>query len=141
MSEDARSSRSRARRRERDPAGARRNLIGVKLNDDEHEKVLASAAAVNMQPASYLALRGVQDLAGDSGAMPPPQLRAWVVELYALKRLLRGATTNLNQLTRVANATEAVPPEAWHHVRYIADMEERVTALLDTIGPELKPPQ
>ncbi|MFC7344957.1 plasmid mobilization protein [Saccharopolyspora griseoalba] len=134
------SSTSNSRRRIRHNGG-RRKQIYVRVTEDEHEKLAARAAASGLTVPSYLALAGMQSLAAgaDGPSMTPPQARALVAELYAVKRILRGSSTNLNQLTKGANATGEIPPEAWHHAERIARMEQRLDDVLASIAPELKP--
>ncbi len=130
---------SHSRRRSR-ASGGRDRQIKVRLSEEEHEQVSARARASGLTEASYLALCGMENLVGSSSShLSLTQLRAWVAELYALKRILRGSATNLNQLTKLANATDEVPQESWHHGERIARMESRLSELLDAIGPELLP--
>ncbi|WP_406693315.1 hypothetical protein REH65_33325 (plasmid) [Saccharopolyspora sp. ID03-671] len=129
-----------ARRRVRHEGG-RHKQIKVLVNENEYESLAARAAACNLKLPSYLVLSGLQSLATGSGSpsMSPAQVRALVAEVYALKRVIRGSATNLNQLTKSAHATGEIPPEAWHHAARIAGMDERLDAVLDSIAPELRP--
>ncbi|MEV4649038.1 hypothetical protein [Saccharopolyspora sp. NPDC049357] len=129
-----------ARRRVRHDGG-RKKPIKVLVNDDEYEQLSARAAACGLTVPSYLVLSGMQSLAAgaDGPSMSPAQARALVAELYAVKRILRGSSTNLNQLTKSANATGEIPSEAWRHAERIARMEQRLDDVLASIAPELKP--
>lgn len=136
--DDASTARSRRRIRH---DGGRQKQIKVLVNEDEREQLAARAAATNLSLPSYLVLAGMQSPAsGASGpSMSLPQVRAWVAELYAIKRILRGSSTNLNQLARAANASGEPQPEAQHHAERIARMEQRLDSLLEAVEPELKP--
>jgi len=112
----------------------------VRFSDEEYARVRAGAAAMgNLSPAAYLAERATAPLVMPAAGTPlsAPQLRALAAELYALKRILRGASTNLNQLAMVANATGEFPTEAVHHARRIAEQRERLDAFLATVQPWL----
>lgn len=138
MDDAPRPASSQGRRRVRHDGGRSKQVL-VKLTEDEHATVAAYAAAAGMSPASYLAVRGQQSIASDRSSMSLPQARAWVAELYAIKRIVRGSANNLNQLVKAAHATGEVSEEILHHADRIARMEARVTTLLEAVGPELKP--
>lgn len=111
-----------ARRRRRNPDDPRDRLVRVRLNNEELANIAGRAAAIGLTVPAYLVLRGQDDVAAPQrgASLSPAQLRALAAELYALKRILRGAGNNLNQLTKVANATGDVPTEAYHHAALIA---------------------
>ncbi|SDN13446.1 mobilisation protein (MobC) [Lentzea albidocapillata subsp. violacea] len=107
----------------------------VKLNDDEYEKISGRAAAAGLTSASFLALLGIQDVP-DSAApakLTDVQLRALAAELYAIKRILRGAGTNLNQMAATANTTGEIDPTALLHAARAIKTQPRLDALLDEI--------
>lgn len=137
VTEDVASARGRRRSRHE---GGRDTQIKVRVNAAEKEKIAANAAAAGMTPNSYLALRGQDALAGGEGSvMSLPQMRAWVAELYALKRITRGSANNLNQLVKAAHVTGEAAEEIRHHAARLANTEQRISELLEAIGPELKP--
>ena len=129
------------RRRQRDSDNPRDKQVLVRLNKAEYVAIAARAAAVGMRLPAYLAERGQEDLAPvqRGTSVSPAQLRALVAELYALKRILRGATTNLNQLTRVANATGEVPAEVRFHIERIARTMPRLEEFLDGLDEWMVP--
>jgi Mobilization protein NikA len=123
------------RRRKRVPGGGRRTeAVLVKLSTAEHEAIQVRAEAARMSVAAYLAERGQEDLAATSASgtgISAVQLASLVAEFYALKRILRGAGNNLNQLTRVANARGSMDPESMWHARRIDAVLPRVEQLCE----------
>ncbi|WP_190824837.1 hypothetical protein [Saccharopolyspora pogona] len=110
----------------------------MKLTEEQFADVAAAATAAGMSRPAFLAWRGCQPA---DAARPTnlPQLRAWVAELYAIKRILRGSANNINTAVRAGHVTGELEQEALHHADRIARMEERLAELLDAVGPELKP--
>jgi hypothetical protein len=106
------------------------------LSDQESEAVQAGAAALGMTVPSFLvarALEPLQAVAVPGQQIAPTQLRAIVAELYALKRIFRGAATNINQHARAANVTHEVQPEIDHHVRRLGETLPRFEQFVDEL--------
>jgi len=124
-----------ARQRSRERGRRRDNQVLVKLNDDEYLKIKARAAAAGLTSASYLAVVGTQDVpeAAEGAKLTDVQLRALVAELYAIKRILRGMATNLNQMAAVANATGEIDPSALYNAAKAINTLPRLDAFLDEL--------
>ncbi|KWX05991.1 hypothetical protein TH66_00310 [Carbonactinospora thermoautotrophica] len=86
--------------------GGRRNVVFVRLSDEEKEKIAARAEALGV---SIQRLLVESALAGS--AQTVTERRALVAELLGVRRLVAALGNNINQLARVANATGAAPPE------------------------------
>lgn len=93
------------RRRPR-KAGGRSRAVYVRLTDQESEIISARARAAGVSVPWFLV----------DAALDPRQSvaerRALIEELLSTRRLVGRVSNNLNQLTRVANATGEVPQEA-----------------------------
>lgn len=146
-----------ARRRRRVEPGGRQNQLLVRLTDEERARIEQRAAEMGLTPASYLAEIGQAAVpagangspegdgangAGDGARMVTEvgrplrvlERRAVAAELMAVRRLLSGVATNLNQLARVANTTGHLNPSqlaaaAAAVIRYLPRLETVVAAL------------
>lgn len=125
-------------RRQAREQGGRDHSVLVRLTTKQFERIAAAAAAAGMSRPAYLAWCGEQPLRSTEPSNLP-QLRAWVAELYALKRILRGSAHNINQAVKAGHVTGELEREAVFHMDRISRMEQRLDALLGAIGPELKP--
>ena len=84
----------------RQPNAAARHLIGVRVDDDELERLSAAADIRNTTPASYLREQGLE-------APPPRQARRLSADTVILGRVLAEMGhigSNVNQIARVLNA-------------------------------------
>lgn len=82
-----------------DPAAVRRATIGVRVSAAEYAALRTTAAQMGMSPAQWLRTAAL------TRRLPPPPVPAANREQYvALGRM----ATNLNQLTRLANAGQLV---------------------------------
>lgn len=128
------------RRRSKDDV-PRPHMVKVRLSDAELAAIGARAAAVGLTVPGYLAERGAETIVPVTAgqAMPRPQMRAMVAELYALKRILRGAATNLNQCARIANSTGQVPAETWHQAAWITRTMPRFEDFVESLRAWMRP--
>jgi hypothetical protein len=132
------------RRRQRRLDGGRTEQIGVRLTTEEKQLVESRAAAAGLSAPAWLAAVGTRPPAGrESGpgwtaGMSVKERAAWGTQLLQVARQLRGATNNLNQMARAANATTMLPDQTPQVVAElaaaIARLETVVAALDDGRG-------
>ena len=84
------------RGREREP---RRVYQQVTLSEDEQQRLRVRAAGLGVSVPRLLVESAL------SGVETPAERRAWVAELFELRRLLATAANNVNQLAKVANTS------------------------------------
>ncbi len=60
--------------------------------------------------------------------------RELLAELFALRRLLAGAATNVNQVARVANATGAVPVRQSEWLRRVTGPGRRLDEVIERVA-------
>ncbi|MEO5875008.1 MAG: plasmid mobilization relaxosome protein MobC [Streptosporangiaceae bacterium] len=110
--------------------GGRRHELKVRLTDEQRAKVSGRASAAGVSISRLMveaALSGITRTATER--------RAIVIELLAVRRLVVALGNNVNQIARVANATEQVPAE----VPAAMDAVVRVLARLDAKASEMSP--
>ncbi len=104
---------TRTRKRELGQVGVvRPHRPRVQLSDEELAEVTRRADAAGMGVPLYLKVRGL------SSDPVGPGVGEVLTELLALRRLLSGVANNVNQIARVANATQVIPT-----TQFEADME------------------
>jgi hypothetical protein len=117
-------------------------MVNVRYTEQEMEQVAARAAAAGWELTAYVgeaALRGPVRVEGPAGTgalafrMSAPERRAWVQELMAVRRVVSGTATNINQLARVANATGEVPAEVAPSLAACERALARLASLLDAL--------
>lgn len=126
--EEARSEGTSARRQRRLPGG-RRHKFTVRLSDGELAEIQARATSAGISVPRLLAEAA---LAGD--ARTASERRALVVELLGARRLTAAVGNNLNQLTRVANATGEIPAELSATLHAVARTISRLESAADGLG-------
>ncbi len=133
----------------------------MRLTEQEYARVESRAVAAGLTPASYLAeigqaARTAQADAAQADAEHTTELvpegrrllveegrvfgvlerRALAAELMAVRRLLSGVATNLNQLAKVANSSGHVLPSQVGAVATAAQRYlERLAAVVATLDP------
>ncbi|WP_435217109.1 plasmid mobilization protein [Streptomyces sp. bgisy034] len=121
-----RTGRSKGKSRPRDRK--QRRAHSVRLNETEHALIQAGADAVGMSTAGFLAYSGM--------AMARDQSRTTVAiaterdvltELFAMRRQLGWAGSNLNQVTKALNSGGDVP----HLPAVIADIQRAAKSVAD----------
>lgn len=124
--------RSAGSRRRRLPDG-RQNRVVVRLSDEEYLAVAARAAAARLTLPSYLATCGLKP-----DGVPVADLRYALIGLDGSRRLLAGATNNLNQLAARLNASgaigESLPSVLDVVQRGVARVEEAAAAVAAVVG-------
>jgi len=68
-----------------------------------------------------------------SGVETPAERRAWIAELFELRRLLATIANNVNQLAKTANITGEVPVGA-RLTRTLGEVDELLVALREWTG-------
>ena len=88
------------RRRERTP---RTGSFKVRVSQREREGLQLRAAALGVSVPRLLVESAL------SGVETPAERRAWMAELFELRRLVATVANNVNQLAKVANTTGELP--------------------------------
>jgi hypothetical protein len=88
------------RSREREP---RRVYQQITLSGDEQQRLRERAAGLGVSVPRLLVESAL------SGLETPVERRAWVAELFELRRLLATVANNINQLAKVANTSGELP--------------------------------
>ena len=99
--------------------------LKFRLAQDEYELLQKALADAGMNRNTYL----VRLITGAT-IFPKAQLIQMNLEYSMMNRLLRGISTNINQIAKVANSTHAVPSAA-----LLTDMYQDVQTLRNNLGP------
>lgn len=111
--------------------------VTVRLSEAEYEAAQAAAAAARLSLAAYLATAARNDGAGTrSAGWSVPQRRALAAGLYWVRHGLRGAWSNLNRLTRIAEGRGRVPPEVPATATAIAEYLPRLEEVMVQLDPQ-----
>lgn len=109
--------------------GGRRKIIGVRLSEDEYERVRNRASALGLSMPRMM-LEAVLEPSGGSTAAE----RADIEELMAIRRLNGAIGRNLNQIARAVNSGALpAPPALDATLEKIADLIARERLVLDAI--------
>jgi hypothetical protein len=141
--------------------GGRDNSVHVRLTDEELALVEARAIGAGLTTASYLAEIGKAARPAvlsnpleptESGEVAPEGLlveqgrglgvlerRAFAAELMAVRRILSGVATNLNQLAKVANSTGQAPPQVGATAAAVLRYLPRLEAVAVALDPRPRP--
>jgi Bacterial mobilisation protein (MobC) len=121
------------------PSGGRRrraNVAGgmpvrheVKMTVEEEARLVVLAKKQGVTVPRLL----VESALG-GGVETVTQRHQLLTEFYAARRLLAAVSNNLNQLTKVANATGEIHAEAVPAIRKIAEVVARVDQLAEEVG-------
>lgn len=121
-----RTGRSKGKSRPRDKT--QRRAHSVRLNEPEHALIQAGADAVGMSTAGFLAYAGLA-MARDQSrtAVAIATERDVLTELFAMRRQLGWAGSNLNQVAKALNSGGEVP----HLTAVIADIQRVAKSVKD----------
>jgi len=126
-------------RRQLRAVGGRPHRATVRMTDAEFTALSARATAAGLSLPAWLVAAGLADRTPGSGGglqitgMSAPERRAWAAEFVAARRLLRGVSTNVNQLAAGFNSTGEVGPQ----LGAVLDATARVTARLGELTDRL----
>lgn len=96
-----------------------------RLSPEEHERLQKKLAEAGMNRNTYLVR-----LISDAAIFPKDQLIRMNLEFQMMNRLLRGISTNINQIAKVANTNNATPS-----ADLLADMYQDVQTLRKNLQP------
>ena len=112
------------RRREAEP---RRVSQQVLLTEEERDQLRERAGELGVSVPRLLVESAL------SGVETPAERRAWVAELFELRRLLATVANNVNQLAKVANIGGELP-EGERLSRMFGEVDGLVVALREWMG-------
>jgi hypothetical protein len=108
--------------------------VSVELSDDE----LQVLEQRSVEAGGITLARVLVESALCSGGETPAERRQLLVELFALRRVLSGMATNLNQAARRANAGDGFPVEAVRsdllELRRLAGPGGRIDVAIDVVA-------
>ncbi len=99
--------------------------LKFRLSQDEHRMLLVKLQEANMSRNAFLVR-----LISDVQVYPKDQLVLLNLEFQIMNRLLRGVSTNINQIAKVANSNHATPS-----AKLLADMYQDVQTLRKNLQP------
>lgn len=99
--------------------------VKVRLSESEFKQLQAKIAEAGMNRNSFLV-----QLITDAEIYPRDMLMKLCVEYQIMNRLIRGIGTNINQITKVANSTKAVPS-----AKLLADMYQDIQTVKHNLLP------
>jgi hypothetical protein len=112
------------RSREHEPRGVYQQ---VTLSPDEQRQLRRRAAELGVSVPRLLVESAL------SGVETPAQRRAWIAELFELRRLLATVANNVNQLAKVANTSgELLAGERLSHT--LGDVDGLLVSLREWTG-------
>lgn len=112
-------------RRQSRRAGVRRVPVRVSFTPEEAERLQAMAARAKVSLSRIVAERALA-----SERVSTTERNAERDVLLRVQRKLTGATTNLNQLAKVANATGRVPAEVGEAAAAVGRLEDELSTAL-----------
>jgi hypothetical protein len=113
--------------RRRRGAEPRRVSQQVLLTAEEQEQLRARAGELGVSVPRLLVESAL------SGVETPAERRAWIAELFELRRLLATIANNVNQLAKTANITGEVPVGA-RLTRTLGEVDELLVVLREWTG-------
>ena len=99
--------------------------IKFRLSEEEYQLLQRKLADAGMNRNSFMV-----QLIQETQIQPREQLMALNVQYQIMNRLIRGIGTNINQLARVANSTNAAPS-----AKLLVDMYQDVQVMQRNLQP------
>lgn len=114
--------------RRRRVVGGRPHKFTVRFTDEELERVAARAAAARVSVPAFLALVALHSAEGRQ--VDPATVRAFAVEIFALRRQVNLLGNNVNQIAHKLHGTGEIESTA-------AETYRAATAAIEEIDPLL----
>jgi hypothetical protein len=130
---------ARAQRRRR-VEGGRRNQVLVRFSDEEFASVSAKARAARLSLPALVASAAINLTRGEedaSGRLAPHEVRALIIELFAIRRGMANAGRNINDVNRFALGTGRLKEDTEAAVRELRAATERLDAFLAHVADYL----
>lgn len=99
--------------------------VKFRLSEEEYQMLQRKLADAGMNRNAFL----VQLILG-ADIYPRDMLMKLCVEYQIMNRLIRGISTNINQITKVANSTKAVPS-----AKLLVDMYQDIQVMQRNLQP------
>lgn len=99
--------------------------VKFRLSEEEYQMLQRKLADAGMNRNAFL----VQLISG-AEIYPRDMLMKLCIEYQIMNRLIRGIGTNINQITKVANSTKAIPS-----AKLLMDMYQDVRIMKDNLQP------
>ncbi len=99
--------------------------VKFRLSEEEYQMLQRKLADAGMNRNAFL----VQLILG-ADIYPRDMLMKLCVEYQIMNRLIRGISTNINQITKVANSTKAVPS-----AKLLVDMHQDIQVMKRNLQP------
>jgi hypothetical protein len=99
--------------------------VKFRLSEEEYQMLQRKLADAGMNRNAFL----VQLILG-ADIYPRDMLMKLCVEYQIMNRLIRGISTNINQITKVANSTKAVPS-----AKLLVDMYQDIQVMKRNLQP------
>lgn len=128
MSDDAKPRSGRSRSRRANVKGGRVHRHEVWTSEEEEAALLVRATELGVTVPRYLVERALAAEGGETLT----ERRAFLAEVYGIRRLLAANSNNLNQLTKAVNSGEPVR-ELAAPIRHSLDAIDRLVAQLDAM--------
>lgn len=120
------------RRRNR---AARTERLEVRLSQEEYDALAERAMKVGLSLAAYMAAAALDK------PLTVSERRVLGSEVVQAERMLRGVSTNLNQLAEIANATGRVPEGTEQALAEVSQVCQRIVAMSTASGWRLEDPE
>ena len=99
--------------------------VKVRLSEEEYQMLQRKLAVAGMNRNAFLV-----KLISGAEIYPRDMLLKLCIEYQIMNRLIRGIGTNINQITKVANSTKAVPS-----AKLLVDMHQDIQVMKRNLQP------